>query len=347
MAALVKLGAGVFHHVGLRGVATADLGFVEELLAHRGEGERIDVELRDLGAQHGVERALAAGHSPQRAGPVHAAGCGNHLAFVAEEIFRHVPAAVDLADIARDVLAIALGHLHIVEEGFAERAVAADKLDRLGGYPGVRHVEQHEGDALILVRLVRADEAEDPVGLVGIAGPDFLAVDDPVVAPVLAEGLHRDEVRARARLRIALAPADFAARDLIEEALLLPLGAKMQQRWPEHPDAEARERRAGADPRHLLAQDLGLGRRESRAAVFLGPGGDGVALVAAGLEPLALRVALEDGVAPAPVNVFLVAHRLAHFGRAIRFQPGARVGAELVKFGHRHDSSQPVALRLR
>src|SRR3546814_19645890 len=106
----------------------------------------------------------------------------------------------------------------------AERAVAADQQDRLGRDALARHVEEHEGDALIFIRLVGADEAENPVGLVGVARPDLRPVDDPMVALVFTESLERNEVAARARLRIALAPADFAARDRVEILDLLLLG---------------------------------------------------------------------------------------------------------------------------
>ena len=52
--------------------------------------------------------------------------------------------------------------------------------------PGAGHVEQHEADAGVLLRrAVGAHQAEDPVGLVGVAGPDLLAVDEVVVAAVL------------------------------------------------------------------------------------------------------------------------------------------------------------------
>ena len=99
---------------------------------------------------------------------------------------------------------------------------------------------------------IGADQAEDPVGLVGIAGPDLLAVDQPMVALVLALGLQRGEVGAGAGLGIALAPADLAARDLGQEVLLLLLGAIFEQRRAEHRDAEAHQRIARADPRHFL-----------------------------------------------------------------------------------------------
>src|SRR5690606_13869224 len=153
------------------------------------------------------------------------------------------PSAVDLAH------ELVLGHLHVVEEGLAKRAVAADQQDRLGRDARRLHVEQYDGVAAVPVVLVDAVAAVSLVVSLGVGGPDLLAVDDPVIALVLAERLQRDEVAARSRLRIALAPADFAAGDLVEILLLLFLGAEVEQRRAEHPDAEAGERRARADPR--------------------------------------------------------------------------------------------------
>ena len=68
---------------------------------------------------------------------------------------------------------------------------------------------------------VRADKAEDPIRLVGIRGPDLLAVDEVMVALVLGPGLQRSEIGAGTRFRIALAPADFAAHDLRQMYSLL------------------------------------------------------------------------------------------------------------------------------
>src|SRR3546814_1839122 len=107
---------------------------------------------------------------------------------------------------------------------------SSDLQDRLRRDALALHVEEHEGDALIFVRLVGADEAEDPVGLVGVARPDLRSVDDPVIALVFAKGLERNKVAARTRLRIALAPADFTARDRVQIFDLLLLGAELQQR---------------------------------------------------------------------------------------------------------------------
>ena len=53
------------------------------------------------------------------------------------------------------------------------------------------------------------------------------------------------------------------------------------------------------------------------------------------VEPLLLRRRLEFEVAPAPAGVLFRPHRLAHFGRAIGLEPGARFGAECVEISHR------------
>ena len=87
-----------------------------------------------------------------------------------------------------------------------------DQLDRPRLDAGRRHVDQHEARCpRASRRRVGAHQAEAPVGLVGVAGPDLLAVDQPVVALVLAAGLQAGEVGAGAGLGIALAPADLAA----------------------------------------------------------------------------------------------------------------------------------------
>src|SRR5204862_67840 len=52
------------------------------------------------------------------------------------------------------------------------------------------------------------------------------------------------------------------------------------------------------------------------------------------LHPALLGVALEDRIAAAPAGVALVAHRLAHLGRAVRLEPEAGFLAKLVQIVH-------------
>ena len=72
---------------------------------------------------------------------------------------------------------------------------------------------------------IRAHQREDPVGQVAVRGPHLAAVHDEVVAVAHRAGLERGEVGAGVRLRVALAPADLAARDLRQVLALLLLGA--------------------------------------------------------------------------------------------------------------------------
>ena len=301
----------------------AGLQLVDEALGHGAEGHRVDIEAGDVGAQDRIVGKRLLQRRAERVGLAAEAHAADHLALVAEQIFGDVPALVHLAD------DLVLRHLHVVEEGLAEGRIAGDEQDRPGRDAGARHVEQEEADPLMLGRGgIGADQAEDPVGLVGIAGPDLLAVDQPMIALVLAFGLQAGEVGAGARLGIALAPAYLAAGDLGQIMLLLRLAAIFEQGRAEHRDAEAHQRIAGADPRHLLLQYLGLGRRQPAAAIFDRPIGHGPAARGHDLHPLFLRVALEDGIAAAPAGVAFVAHRLAHLGRAVRLEPRPCLGPE-------------------
>ncbi len=245
-----------------------------------------------------------------------------------EQVFGDVPALVLVMD------AVRLGHLHPVHEGFAEGGVAADQQDRLGRHALAGHVEQHEADPALLGRLAGADEAEDPVRLVGIAGPYLLPIDDVMVARVLRARRQAGEIGPGVGLRITLAPPDLTARDWGQVIELLFLRAIFQQRGPEHRDAEAVERIARLDPRHLLAKHLRLRRRKPAAAIFGRPVGHGPAARAHPVHPRLLRRRQHRLVAPAPARVLLRPHRLAHLGRAILFQPSAGLGAEGVEVGH-------------
>ncbi|GCC45919.1 hypothetical protein chiPu_0030186, partial [Chiloscyllium punctatum] len=216
------------------------LGEIDRALRGRGERRFVDFEIRDLAAQlRVVEPALriradrVGGDLAERTADAALAHARDHRALVLQQVLRDIPAAIDGADDMR------LRHADIVEEGFAERRIAGDQQDRFGRHALRGHVEQDEADAVVLLgRRIGAHQAEDPVGIVGVGGPDLLAVDDVVVTVADRAGLQRGEVRAGVRLGIALAPADQARGDLRQMLLLLLLGAVFQQRRPEHRDAE-------------------------------------------------------------------------------------------------------------
>src|SRR5262249_44218384 len=85
----------------------------------------------------------------------------------------------------------------------------------------------------------------------------------------------------------------------------------------------------------LLAQHLVLGAIEAATAILLRPVRHGPALVAHALEPDALRFRREFCVTAAPEHVGIGGGGLAHFRRAVRLQPGARLLAKLFEIGHR------------
>ena len=246
-----------------------------------------------------------------------------------QQVFGDVPALVLGVD------EIFLRHFHVGEEGLAERRLAGDQQDRPRLDAGRGHVEQQEGNAFMLLGLgIRAHEAKNPVGVVGVARPDLLAVDEIMVALVLGLCLQRSKVGAGARLRIALAPADFATRDLGQVFLLLRLIAVFQQRRAEHPDAETVEGRAAFHRAHFFAQDFRFVLGEAAAAEFLRPVRHGPAARGHALQPLLLRLVLELPVAAAPTAVFFVVRRRTHFGRAICLEPGACLAPEGFEIGH-------------
>ena len=182
-------------------------------------------------------------------------------------------------------------HPDVVEEGFAERRIPGDQQDRLCGHALRGHVEQDEADAVMLLgRGVGAHQAKDPVGVVGIARPDLLAVDDVIVAVALGAGLQGGEVRSGVRLGVALAPADLAAAICGRCSGFCASVPYFSSAGPsiQMPKLDSGERAPIGV--HLLAQrPCASPRIEPAAAVLLRPVWHGPAFVAHPLEPDALR----------------------------------------------------------
>ena len=202
----------------------------------------------------------------------------------------------------------------------------------------------------MLGALVGVDQTENPVRLVGVTGPYLLAVDQEVVTLVLGRCLQPGEVGPGIGFRIALAPADFSARDFGQKALLLLFRAIFQQRRAEHGDAEAVQGIAAVQPRHFLAEYLGFFRRQAAAAIGLRPVGHGPAARRHRVQP-PLLIGRKLRLAAAPDDVLLAQHRLAHRGRAVRLQPCARLRAEYLWVAHRKSfvkswASRAIAIAL-
>ena len=100
-----------------------------------------------------------------------------------------------------------------------------------------------------------AHQAEHHVRVVRRRRPDLLARDQEGVAVVAAARLQAGEVRARARLRVALAPDHLTAQCRRDVAALLLLAALLEQRRHQHVGPLAAEARRQARARELLVED--------------------------------------------------------------------------------------------
>ncbi len=114
---------------------------------------------------------------------------------------------------------------------------------------------------------------------VALAGPDLLAVHDPLVALEHRARLERCEVAARAGLAVALAPVELADQRLRDVGQPLRFRAALEQRRNEH--VRALSRRAIAALRraskrtsdHRLGHNVrGLGHRHRRPSEPFGSG---------------------------------------------------------------------------
>src|ERR1700722_11693988 len=116
--------------------------------------------------------------------------------------------------------------------------------------------------------LVGPCQQQTPVGDVGVARPDLVAVDD-VLAPLAGGGCRqRRQVGTRAGLRETLAPAFGAVDHAGQKPLLQFLACMMSQPDDEVTEAGPRRRTRLRD---LLVHDDVVYRRQVLPAVLLGP----------------------------------------------------------------------------
>ena len=188
--------------------------------------ERAAVALERLrGLDQAVEGGLVAGHAAQRVA----------AALVAEGRLGDLPALTEPAD---QVFRLDGGVGH---EDLVELRAAGDLLEGPDLDAGLAHVEEEAGDALVLGHLrVRAGQEDAEVGDVAAGGPDLLAVDqEAAVALVLGARAQAGQVGAGVGLGVELAPDLLGGEDLLEIALLLPVGAVDDDGRADEPDAQA------------------------------------------------------------------------------------------------------------
>ena len=162
-------------------------------------------------------------------------------------------------------------HTDIVEEELVEGHITPHVLDRGDGYAGGFRIEEEHGDPPVLWLIgIGAGENEEPVGVLGVGGPDLLAVDDVDIAFGHGLRLEGGEVGTGAGFAEALGPGHFAAEYLRQVLPALLFAAVSDERGPEKVDADAIDL-GYAGTRHLFGKYVLFGNGEACAAVFLGP----------------------------------------------------------------------------
>src|SRR5438876_9099765 len=214
----------------------------EAAIADQPQQLDLDVRLREALADDGVaERAPVASRADQlaeaspdatleREGP-------DRPAFVREDAHRDLPAG---AAVAHEPV---LAHLDAVEEHLGELRLAVHLPERPDRDAGAAHVDEQQREPRVLrgIRLGAAEE-EAPVGDVGMARPDLLAVHDEGPAAPPGPRAERCEVGAGAGLGEALAPELTAGEERAEEAVALRGGAVVQDRGTDQVDGRRRRR---------------------------------------------------------------------------------------------------------
>ena len=122
-------------------------------------------------------------------GPAANAHAGNHVAFMLQELFSDGPTLVFFTH------EVGPGNSNVIKECFAERRSATDQLNRFCCYAFRGHVKKQKADAFMLGRLgVSSNQAENPIGVVGIGGPDLRAINNVIVPIDYGTGLQAGEV---------------------------------------------------------------------------------------------------------------------------------------------------------
>ena len=202
-------------------------------------------------------------------------GIAQVATFVKQQDVGHRPALPALAD---DLIR---RHAHVGEKHFVEVRVAGHRFQRPHADARRVHGKQQEAEALVLGRVgLAADQAEHPVGGIGRAGPNLLAVDDPPLALQNRAGGQAGQVAAGVGFGVAFAPDDFPAQRGADETLLLLLGAQLQQRGNQIGDSLSTQPRCDLGPGELFGDDVRLEQVRLRPvpAVLSGDGPGRVAV---------------------------------------------------------------------
>ncbi len=168
---------------------------------------------------------------------------------------------------------------------------------------------------MLLAFLAGAHQAENLVRVLSQRGPGLLPVDDVEIAFAHGGGLQGGEIRAGARLGIALTPPIGAVQNAGQPVVFLLFGAELVQHRAEHGDAERHDAR-GMRQRGFGLEDEALHHAPiGAAAVFRPVRGQPAAIIEDGVPFLHVRL----GQVLTPAHLVrqprrqLVLEKCAHF----------------------------------
>ena len=186
--------------------------------------------------------------------------------------------------------------------------------------PGVLHVDHELRQPVAAVLLGRrrgAEEADQVVRLMRVAGPDLGAVDEPAALGLGGLGLGGEQVRAGVGLAHADGEAHLALADARQHVGLDALAAVADDHRPALPVGDEVQAHRRVGHAELLGDDVALEEAPLAPAVFLGPGHADPAL-GADLAAELLAVGAVDAAA-----VWVEGAGLDLLGRGRRAPPAA------------------------
>ena len=190
---------------------------------------------------------------------------------------------------------IGVGRAGVREEHFVETTRTAHLLDRPNFNTRSFHVDDEVRKARVLDRvLVGAGNDHAPLAELCAGGPDFLAIDHPVVTVTNRRGLKTGEVRTGIGLGKELTPHLVALHHVGQEAIFLFLGSVGHDGWAEHPVADPVDRRGHVIATFRLIEDHRFHRSRLLATELFGPAQTCPAGFLLGELP---RLSLCDGIA--------------------------------------------------
>ncbi len=192
--------------------------------------------------------------------------------------------------------------------------------------PGVFQVDEERGDPVMARG--GAGEQDAPRGVLRVAGPDFLTVDDPIVALGDGSGGQRRQVASGTRFGKALTPLLATGQQPRHHFRCEFCRRVVDHRGCEHLDHRVGARLGEAATDHLLADDRAKHCGSAQSADFFGP-----------------SVSHPTGVVERPVDSGKLLD--VAFQRVIRprcqvvlVEPGPQVGPELLDL---HGEGRPTA----